>query len=92
MGKLFTIFDIKFAYLTFFLIFQVGSVVCAVATSSLILILGRIIAGMGVAGMFAGGMLIVSSCIKPESRAREYSPGHNMPAWHALTSSKCAQG
>ncbi|KAJ6444997.1 MFS multidrug transporter [Purpureocillium lavendulum] len=69
VGKLFTIFDIKFAYLTFFLIFQVGSVVCAVTTSSLILILGRIIAGMGVAGMFAGGMLIVSSCIKPESRA-----------------------
>ncbi len=71
MGKLFTLFNIKVVYLSFFFVFEVGSVVCAVANSSLILIVGRVIAGLGVAGMYTGGMIIVGSCIKPESRARE---------------------
>ncbi|GJN80289.1 hypothetical protein PLIIFM63780_003815 [Purpureocillium lilacinum] len=69
VGKLFTLFNIKVVYLSFFFVFEVGSVVCAVANASLILIVGRVIAGLGVAGMYTGGMIIVGSCIKPESRA-----------------------
>jgi MFS family permease len=37
----------------------VGSVVCAVAPSSKVLIAGRAIAGSGAAGLFSGGMTIV---------------------------------
>jgi MFS family permease len=37
----------------------VGSIVCAVAPNSKVLIAGRAIAGTGAAGLFSGGMTIV---------------------------------
>ncbi|KAJ5099532.1 MFS toxin efflux pump (AflT) [Penicillium argentinense] len=42
------------------LIFEIGSLICAVAPSSTVLIVGRAIAGIGVAGIFSGAMVIIA--------------------------------
>lgn len=41
-------------------IFEVGSLVCGVAPNSVALIVGRAIAGLGSAGIFAGALVIVA--------------------------------
>ncbi|KAF5700704.1 major facilitator superfamily transporter [Fusarium globosum] len=69
VGKLYTQFYLKWVYLAFFAIFEVGSLVCGVAPSSDVLIIGRAIAGIGVAGIFAGGLTIIASAIRPEKRS-----------------------
>ncbi|KLP01235.1 Uncharacterized protein LW94_7919 [Fusarium fujikuroi] len=69
VGKLYTQFSLKWVYLAFFVIFEVGSLVCGVAPSSDVLIIGRAIAGIGVAGIFAGGLTIIASAIRPEKRS-----------------------
>lgn len=60
---------LQWVYLAFFAIFEVGSLVCGVAPSSDVLIIGRAIAGIGVAGIFAGGLTIIASAIRPEKRS-----------------------
>ncbi|SCN92067.1 related to transporter (major facilitator superfamily) [Fusarium fujikuroi] len=69
VGKLYIQFSLKWVYLAFFVIFEVGSLVCGVAPSSDVLIIGRAIAGIGVAGIFAGGLTIIASAIRPEKRS-----------------------
>ncbi|KAF5664266.1 major facilitator superfamily transporter [Fusarium heterosporum] len=69
VGKLYTQFSLKWLYLAFFAIFEVGSLICGVAPSSNVLIVGRAIAGIGVAGLFAGGLTIIASAIRPEKRS-----------------------
>ncbi|KAJ2902615.1 MFS toxin efflux pump (AflT) [Zalerion maritima] len=59
-GKLYRVFNIKITYLTAIAIFEVGSLVCATAPSSVAFIVGRAIAGMGTAGLFAGSVVILS--------------------------------
>src|SRR5947207_1105934 len=57
-GRLYTIFSIKWVFLTAMSLFEVGSLVCAVASNSVILIVGRAIAGLGCAGCFSGALII----------------------------------
>jgi MFS family permease len=57
-GRLYTIFSIKWVFLTAISLFEVGSLVCAVASNSVILIVGRAIAGLGCAGCFSGALII----------------------------------
>jgi MFS family permease len=45
------------------LIFEIGSLICAVAPSSTVLIVGRAIAGIGVAGIFSGALVIISMTV-----------------------------
>ena len=59
-GSIYRMFSIKWTYLTAILIFEVGSLVCAVAPSSNAFIVGRAVAGMGTAGLFSGGVVILS--------------------------------
>jgi MFS family permease len=59
IGKIYTYFDIKWTYGFSFLIFEVGSILCAAAPNSLALIIGRATAGVGYAGLYSGGMLII---------------------------------
>jgi MFS family permease len=49
------------------LIFEIGSLICAVAPSSTVLIVGRAIAGIGVAGIFSGAMVIIAVTGKPSA-------------------------
>jgi MFS family permease len=41
-------------------IFEIGSLICAVAPSSAVFIVGRAIAGVGVGGIFGGGIVILA--------------------------------
>ncbi|KAF7940639.1 uncharacterized protein EAE97_006825 [Botrytis byssoidea] len=52
-GKLYSHFPIKFVYLVAIVIFEIGSLICTTAHSSITLIVGRAIAGLGAAGRAA---------------------------------------
>jgi MFS family permease len=64
-GKLYAEFDVKWVFLAGLLIFEVGSIICAAAPSSVVLIIGRAVAGVGGSGLVTGclivGELLVSS-------------------------------
>lgn len=57
-GKLYAVFLIKWVFLAGLLIFEVGSIICAVAPSSAVLIVGRAVAGMGGAGLVSGALIV----------------------------------
>ncbi|KAK4042392.1 major facilitator superfamily domain-containing protein [Parachaetomium inaequale] len=59
-GSIYRMFSVKWTYLAAVFIFEVGSLVCAVAPSSNAFIVGRAIAGVGTAGLFSGGVVILS--------------------------------
>ncbi|KAH7384634.1 major facilitator superfamily domain-containing protein [Pyrenochaeta sp. MPI-SDFR-AT-0127] len=67
-GKIFKYFNTKWTYLVFFLIFEIGSVICGAATSSPMFIVGRFIAGFGAAGVATGSITIISLCAPLEKR------------------------
>ncbi|KAI1412624.1 major facilitator superfamily domain-containing protein [Hypoxylon sp. FL1857] len=68
-GKTFRFFSLKWTFLAALLIFEVGSVLCAAATSSAMLIVGRTIAGIGCAGISSGGLIIIANITPMEKRA-----------------------
>ncbi len=51
-GKIYTYFNIRWSFLVFFLIFEIGSALSGAAASSDMFIVGRAIAGIGSAGLF----------------------------------------
>ncbi|KUJ19995.1 major facilitator superfamily transporter [Mollisia scopiformis] len=67
-GKLFQYFSLKWTYLAFVFVFELGSLLCATAVSSKMLIVGRAVAGMGAAGLFSGGLIILGHSITPRER------------------------
>jgi hypothetical protein len=54
---------VKWGFLVAVAIFEIGSLICAVAPSSTALIIGRAIAGIGVAGIFSGAMVIIAATV-----------------------------
>ncbi|KAK8067169.1 MFS multidrug transporter [Apiospora hydei] len=67
-GKFYTEFSAKWTFLIFFLVFEVGSLVCGVATSSPMFIGGRVIAGLGSSGIMNGAMTLVAGAVALEKR------------------------
>ena len=67
-GKIYKYFDLKWSFLFSMLVFEVGSLICGVAQSSVMLIVGRAIAGLGGAGLSVGGTTIVSFTVPPAKR------------------------
>jgi MFS family permease len=59
-GALYRMFSVKWIFLGAIFLFEVGSLVCAVAPSSEAYIVGRAVAGVGTAGLFSGGVVILS--------------------------------
>lgn len=59
-GNIYRVFDIKWTFLGAVALFELGSLVTAVAPSSTVFIVGRSIAGLGTAGIFSGSMVILS--------------------------------
>ncbi|EFX03240.1 major facilitator superfamily transporter aflatoxin efflux [Grosmannia clavigera kw1407] len=55
-GKVFTFFSVKYTLFLSVLTFEVGSAICGSAPKSIAFIIGRAIAGIGAAGIFAGAM------------------------------------
>ncbi|KAJ5741185.1 major facilitator superfamily domain-containing protein [Penicillium malachiteum] len=62
-GRIYKVFSVKWGFLAAIVIFEIGSLICAVAPSSTVLIVGRAIAGIGVAGIFSGAMVIISMTV-----------------------------
>ncbi|EMD91252.1 hypothetical protein COCC4DRAFT_155316 [Bipolaris maydis ATCC 48331] len=68
-GKIYTYFDVKYTYLGALVIFEVGSIICAAATSSPMFIIGRAVAGAGAAALYSGGMTIIGFSVPLRKRA-----------------------
>lgn len=67
-GNIYNKFSCKWSFLVFFFIFEIGSLVCATASSSLVLIAGRTTAGIGSSGILNGGLTILGSAVEPRKR------------------------
>ncbi|PVI03881.1 MFS general substrate transporter [Periconia macrospinosa] len=68
-GKTYILFPKKVTYLFYVLIFEIGSLICALAPTSAALIAGRVITGLGASGIFAGGFAILTTIIPLHKRA-----------------------
>ncbi|CEL10884.1 hypothetical protein ASPCAL13991 [Aspergillus calidoustus] len=73
-GKLYTFFPVKWVYLCALALFEMGSLLCGVTPSSLGLIIGRAIAGLGAGGLYSGAMLIIA----------ENAPMHQRPVYNGI--------
>lgn len=62
-GKLYIFFRKKFVFLTFLFVFEIGSLICALANSSSMLIAGRAVAGAGSSGLMNGAWTIVGTSV-----------------------------
>ncbi|BGP44235.1 hypothetical protein JCM10450v2_000046 [Rhodotorula kratochvilovae] len=69
-GQILTIFDRKLTYLAAILLFELGSLVCAVSTSVEVLIFGRAFAGVGAAGIFVSVLSIIAEATRLEDRPK----------------------
>lgn len=58
----------KISFVVAVAIFEIGSLICAVAPSSTAFIVGRAIAGVGGAGVSSGGTVILAFCAEPKKR------------------------
>jgi MFS family permease len=68
-GKLYTFYPSKWIFLSGLIIFEIGSLVCAIAPSSLVLILGRCVAGLGSSSIDSGAIIIITSIVPISKRA-----------------------
>ncbi|KKK15676.1 hypothetical protein P175DRAFT_0498759 [Aspergillus ochraceoroseus IBT 24754] len=67
-GKFYTHFTTKWVFLGFFGVFELGSLICGLANSSKMLIVGRAVAGMGTSGMVNGAMTIIAGALPMHRR------------------------
>ncbi|KAH8812502.1 putative MFS toxin efflux pump [Xylogone sp. PMI_703] len=67
-GRIYKVFNIKLIFLLAIAVFELGSLICAVAPSSTVLIVGRAVAGMGVGGIFSGALVIIAHSLPLEKR------------------------
>jgi MFS family permease len=59
-GNIYSRFDVKYTFLAGVFLFELGSLVSAVAPTSNAMIVGRAVSGLGTAGIFSGSMVILS--------------------------------
>ncbi|GAM40309.1 hypothetical protein TCE0_038f12564 [Talaromyces pinophilus] len=71
-GKVYSNFRAKNIYLSCFFVFEVGSLICGVAQSSTMLIIGRAIAGIGSSGLMNGGLTILSVSMPLHKRPKYF--------------------
>lgn len=69
-GRLYAFYNIKWVYCVSLMVFEVGSVVSAVAPNSMALIIGRAVSGMGAAGLVSGTTTILSYCVPLKKQAK----------------------
>jgi MFS family permease len=67
-GKIYSFFNVKYTYLFALVVFEVGSIICAVSKNSVTLIVGRAVAGAGAAALFSGGMTIIGYTVPLQKR------------------------
>ncbi|BGP12136.1 hypothetical protein JCM10213_004701 [Rhodosporidiobolus nylandii] len=69
-GQILTLFDRKWTFLFAILLFELGSLVCAVAKNVDVLIFGRAFSGCGAAGIFTACLSIIADVTKLEDRPK----------------------
>ncbi|KAE8382316.1 major facilitator superfamily domain-containing protein [Aspergillus bertholletiae] len=74
-GKFYAHFNPEFTFLGFLFLFELGSLLSAVAVSSRMLIVGRAVAGLGSAGIYNGSLTIMGKGMKPSARAWQIGLG-----------------
>lgn len=57
----YALFDVKLLIMFSFFVFEIGSAVCGAAPTSSVLIVGRVIAGVGGAGMYLGQVIEIEA-------------------------------
>lgn len=62
-GRIYTYFPTKPAFLTGIFLFEIGSAICGAAQNSIMLIIGRAVAGLGSSGVFTGAILIMMNTV-----------------------------
>ncbi|KAI8964656.1 MFS general substrate transporter [Daldinia sp. FL1419] len=67
-GKLYTLVNIKPAFMIAILLFEIGSAICGVAPNSITFIIGRAIAGVGAGGVQSGIVTIIVYAVPLEKR------------------------
>lgn len=65
-GKIYTYFPVKLSFLGFVALFEFGSLLCATAVSSTMLVIGRAVAGMGSSGLSNGSLTILKASAPSE--------------------------
>ncbi|KAL4807853.1 major facilitator superfamily domain-containing protein [Aspergillus unguis] len=68
-GKLYTYFNTKKIFITLLGIFMVSSLICALASSSKMLIVARALAGIGASGIQNGALTIITRSLPPKKQA-----------------------
>ncbi|KAJ4986520.1 major facilitator superfamily transporter [Stagonosporopsis vannaccii] len=71
-GRIYQLYSTKWTFLASIMVFEVGSAVCGAAPSSVAFIVGRAVAGIGSAGIFQGGMMVIVGLV-PLSRRPMYT-------------------
>ncbi|KAG4429728.1 hypothetical protein IFR05_014793 [Cadophora sp. M221] len=67
-GRVYTYFNVKYTYIAALVVFELGSILCAAAKDSVMLIVGRAVAGAGASALFSGGMTIVGFSVPLNKR------------------------
>jgi MFS family permease len=67
-GRIYTFFDLKIVYIVSITIFELGSLLCAVAPSSMSFIIGRALAGIGAGGVFTGSFVSIAFSVPLSKR------------------------
>lgn len=67
--RVFSLFDVKWSYISALFVFGSGSLLCALTRNSITLIVGRAITGGGSAGVLLGSTTVISSSV-PLSKRR----------------------
>lgn len=58
-GRIYQLYSTKWGFVLSIVIFEAGSAICGAAPTSTAFIIGRAIAGLGSAGIFSGGMMVI---------------------------------
>jgi MFS family permease len=68
-GRIYSIFSFKLCFLVYLAIFELGSTLCGAAQSSLMLVIGRAVCGIGSSGLINGSLAIVGIASPPEKKS-----------------------
>ncbi|PHH92575.1 hypothetical protein CDD83_6737 [Cordyceps sp. RAO-2017] len=67
-GKLYMLYSVKPVFLAAVVLFELGSLIAATAPSSAALVVGRAVSGLGAAGIFGGGIIVVAAFVPLRQR------------------------
>ena len=68
-GKIYSFFALKWSFLSFFFVFELGSALSGAAQSSSMLIASRAVSGIGASGLINGALTMMSAAVPLERRA-----------------------